>query len=98
LERAIIDNRAKLVNIQENAMKAIDAAAAKERAAVAVLPPSEQKKRLEAIDSSTESLKADLNARINQQISDLGLENVLGPNPLAAGQSKGQGKYTVTRE
>jgi hypothetical protein len=103
LERAIIDNRAKLVNVEENALKAIDAAAAKERAALMALIPStgpnaEQKKRLEAIDSSTESLKADLKARMNQQISDLGLENILGPSPLGAGQKKGQGGYTVTKE
>jgi len=103
LEKAIIDNRARLVNIEEKAMNAIDAAAAKERAALMALAPStgpnaEQKKRLEAIDSSTESLKADLRARMNQQISDLGLENVLGPNLLGSGQKKGLGGYTVTRE
>jgi hypothetical protein len=103
LEKAIIDNRARLVNIEENALKAIDAAAAKERAALMALTPStgpnaEQKKRLEAIDSSTESLKADLKARMNQQVSDLGLENILGPSPLGAGQKKGQGGYTVTKE
>jgi hypothetical protein len=103
LEKAIIDNRARLVNIEENAMKAIDAAAAKERTAITALIPStgpnaEQKKRLEAIDTSTEALKADLRLRMSQQVSDLGLENILGPNLVGSGQKKGQGGYTVTRE
>jgi hypothetical protein len=103
LEKAILDNRARLVNIEENAMKAIDAAAAKERATVTALMPSTglnaaQKKQLEAIDSGAAALKADLRARMNQQIEDVGLPNVLGPSPLRAGQSKGLGGYTVTRE
>ena len=104
LEKAVIDNRARLVNIEENAMKAIDAAAAKERTAMTALIPStgpnaEQKKRLEAIDTSAEALKADLRLRMSQQVSDLGLENILGPN-LLGGQKKGPGndRYTVTKE
>jgi hypothetical protein len=90
LEKAIIDNRARLVNIEERATNAIDAAAAKERAALMALVPSTgpnaaQRKQLEAIDSGAAALKADLKVRMNQQISDLGLENVLGPSPLGGG-------------
>jgi len=100
LEEAIINNRARLVNIEENAMKAIDAAAAKERATVTALMPSTglnaaQKKQLEAIDSGAAALKADLRARMNQQIEDVGLPNVLGPSPLGGGSG---GKYIVTKE
>jgi hypothetical protein len=100
LEKAIIDNRARLVNIEERAMNAIDAAAAKERATITALVPSTgpnaaQKKQLEAIDSGAAALKADLRARMNQQISDVGLENVLGPNLLGSGSG---GKYIVTKE
>jgi len=103
LEKAIIDNRARLVNIEENAMKAIDAAAAKQEASIRALIPSTgptaaQQKQLNDIAATTESLKADLKVRMNQQVSDLGLENILGPSPLGAGQKKGQGGYTVTRE
>jgi hypothetical protein len=103
LEKAIIDNRARLVNIEETAIRAIDAAAAKERTAITTLIPStgpnaEQKKRLEAIDSGAEALKADLRLRMSQQVSDLGLENILGPNLVGSGRKKGQGEYTVTRE
>jgi hypothetical protein len=103
LEEAIINNRARLMNVEENAMKAIDAAASKERASLMALMPSTglnaaQKKQLDAIDAGTVALKADLRARMNQQISDLGLENVLGPSPLKSGQNKGLGGYTVTRE
>jgi glycyl-tRNA synthetase (class II) len=100
LEEAIINNRARLVNIEENAVKAIDAAAAKERAALMALVPSTgpnaaQRKQLDAIDSGAEALKTDLRARMNQQISDVGLTNILGPSPLGGGSG---GKYTVTRE
>jgi hypothetical protein len=103
LEKAVIDNRARLINIEETAMRSIDTAAAKQREKITALMPSTgltaaQKKELEAIDTSTEALKADLRLRMSQQVSDLGLENILGPNLVGSGQKKGQGEYTVTRE
>jgi len=103
LEEVVMSGRMRLAAVEETALKSIDAAAAKEKATILVGPKGptdEQNKRFEAIDTATAALKADLRVRMSDQITELGLPNVLGPNILKPGQDKGQGggKYTVTKE